>query len=133
MNYFTVLGVAFGLAAALKPLYMHVLPWDEQAFIAKTYARERPRWLVPVAILGLGLVALTWYVHFTTAVPYSWVLALVFSLTALKGIVLLFDYQRFQAWVAGLLRKDRGRGVVLIDVATGIVGVAIIAFTLLVY
>ena len=133
MNYFTVLGVAFGLAAALKPFYMHVLPWDEQAFIAKAYASERPAWIVPVAILGLGLVALTWYVHFTTFVPYSWVLALVFSLTALKAVVLLFDYQRFHALVAGLLRKDRGRGVVVIDIATGIVGVAIIAFTLAVY
>ena len=133
MNYFKLLGLVFGLAAMLKPVYMHVLPWDEHTFIAKAYAKRRPAWVVPVAVLGLALVALTWFVHFTTDVPYSLVLTILFSLTALKGLTLLLDYERFQRWVAGMLAKDRGRGVVLVDVAAGVIGLAIVALAVFVY
>ena len=133
MNYFKALGLVFGLAAALKPVYMHLLPWDENAFIAKTYGRRRPAWIVPLALVGLALVALTWYMHFTAGVPYSLILTLLFSLTAIKGITLLLDYERFQAWVAGMLARDRGRGIVLVDVAAGVIGVAIVLLALLVY
>jgi hypothetical protein len=133
MNYFKLLGLAFGLAAMLKPVYMHVLPWDEKAFLAKTYAAKRPSWIVPVALVGLGLVALTWYLHFTLGVPYSWILAVLFSLTAIKGVALLWDYERFQAWVAGMLATDRGRGVVLVDVAVGAIGLAIVLLAWFVY
>ena len=131
--YFKVLALVFGLAAMLKPLYMHVLPWDEQAFLAKTYAQRRPAWVVPVALLGLALVALTWFVHFTTDVPYSLVITILFSLTAIKGLTLLLDYQRFQRWVAGMLAKDRGRQVVLIDVGAGVFGLGVVLLAVLVY
>ena len=133
MNYFQVLGLVFGLAAMLKPVYMYVLPWDERAFLAKAYTKRRPAWVVPVAVLGLALVALTWYVHFTTDVPYSLVLTLLFSLTALKGLALLLDYERFQRWVAGMLSKDRGRGVVLVDLGVDTVGLAIVLVAVTVY
>ncbi len=133
MHYFQVLGLVFGLAAMLKPFYMHVLPWDEQAFLAKAYTQRRPVWVVPVAVLGLALVALTWYVHLTTDVPYSLVITILFSLTALKGLALLLDYERFQRWVAGMLAKDRGRQVVLIDAAVGVVGLAIVVLAVVVY
>jgi hypothetical protein len=131
--YFKVLGLAFGLAAALKPVYMHVLPWNEQAFIAKTYSKRRPAWVVPVAVLGLALVALTWYVHLTTDVPYSLVITILFSLTALKGLALLLDYERFQHWVAGMLTKNRGRGVVLVDIVVGAIGLVIVLLAVFVY
>ncbi len=133
MNYFLVLGMVFGLAAMLKPVYMHVLPWDEQAFLAKTYDRQRPAWIVPVAVLGLAWVALTWYLHLTAGVPYSWVVTVLFSLTALKAIALLFDYGRFQRWVAGLLKEDRGRGVVMVDLAVGAVGLVIVVASFFLY
>jgi hypothetical protein len=42
MNYFKVLGIVFGLAALLKPFYMHLLPWDENQFIEKFYSEKRP-------------------------------------------------------------------------------------------
>jgi hypothetical protein len=133
MNYFQTLGLVFGLAAMFKPFYMHVLPWDENAFIAKAYAQRRPAWIVPVVVLGLALVAITWYVHLTTDVPYSLVITILFSLTAIKGLALLLDYERFQRWVAGMLAKDRGRGVVVVDVVVGVFGVAIVVLALVVY
>ncbi len=49
-----------------------------------------------IALFGLGLVALTWYMHFTLGIANSIYLTVLFSLTAIKAVVLLLDYQKFQ-------------------------------------
>ncbi len=133
MNYFQVLGIVFGLAALLKPIYMHVIPWDENKFIAKAYSAKRPAWVVFVVVLGLGLVVFTWYMHLTTEVPYSIVITVLFSLTAIKGLVLLLDYQRFQQWVAGMLQRSRGREIVKVDIAVGVFGAALVLLSWFLY
>ena len=133
MNFFKVLGLVFGLAAFLKPVYMHLIPWDENKFLEKTYREQRPPWIVPVAIIGLALVALTWYMHFTSEIPYSIIMTILFSLTAIKAITLIVDYKRFHKWVAGMLAKEKGRNIVMIDVAVSIFGLAIILLAITVY
>jgi len=133
MNYFKVLGIVFGLAAFLKPFYMHLLPWDENSFIEKFYSEKRPPYIVIIALLGLALVALTWYLHFTLDIANSISLTVLFSLTAVKALVLLLDYQKFQKTVAAMLRKDRGRSVVLIDIAASIIGLIILVATFILY
>ena len=45
MNYFKVLGIIFGLLAMLKPFYMHLIPWDENKFIAKVTHKNAPNGL----------------------------------------------------------------------------------------
>ncbi len=133
MNYFKVLGIVFGLAAFLKPFYMHLLPWDENSFIEKFYSEKRPPYIVVIALLGLALVALTWYLHFTLGIANSIYITVLFSLTAVKALVLLLDYQKFQKTVAAMLRKDQGRGVVLVDIAASAFGLVILAATLYFY
>lgn len=132
MNYFKMLSLVFGFAALLKPFYMHVIPWDENKFIAKTYSKERPAWIVPVAIIGLLLIAYTWYQHLTTDVPYSIIITLIFSLTALKGLILLFDYQKFYGWVAKMLDRNQ-KEIVLVDVAAGLIGLIMVLLGLFLY
>jgi len=133
MNYFTVLGFVFGLAALLKPVYMHLLPWDENRFLEKFYSEKRPPWIIFIALLGLGLIALTWYLHFTLEVPNSIYITILFSLTALKAFTFLFDYQRFQKTVAAMLRKDRGRSIVKLDIGVSFFGLIILVATFLLY
>ena len=133
MNYFKALGILFGLAAFLKPFYMHLLPWDENSFIEKFYSEKRPPYIVIIALLGLALIALTWYLHFTLGIANSLYLTILFSLTAIKALVLLIDYNRFQKTVAGMLRKDRGRGVVLVDIGASVIGLIILAVTFYLY
>ena len=133
MNYFKILGIVFGLAAFLKPFYMHLLPWDEKSFIEKFYAEKRPPYIVVIALIGLALIALTWYFHFTLGIANSIYLTIVFSLTAFKALVLLLDYQKFQKTVAAMLRKDRGRGVVLVDIGASVIGLVILGLTLMLY
>jgi hypothetical protein len=119
--------------AFLKPFYMHLLPWDENKFIAKAYQKKRPTWIIIVALLGLGVVAFTWYKELTTDVAYSWVMSLIFSLTAIKALLFLFDYERFQTWVAAMLAKDKGKKIIWIDVFVGIFGLLIMVITYLLY
>jgi len=132
MNFFQILGIVFGLIAMLKPIYMHLIPWDENRYIAKTYSEKRPWWIVPVAIAGLLLVALVWYMELTTDVPYTLIITIIFSLTAIKALFFIFDYQKFQKWVAGMLAKKKGRKIVLIDIAAGLLGLVVIIASLLI-
>lgn len=133
MNYFKILGIVFGLAAMLKPFYMHILPWDENRFLARAYAEERPRWIVPVALAGLFLVVLTWYKEMTTDISHSIILTFIFSLTAIKAVYFLLDYSKFQRWVAGMLEKDNGKKIIVIDILTGIFGLTVLVISLVLY
>jgi cytochrome c biogenesis factor len=133
LNYFKVLGIVFGLAAFLKPFYMHLLPWDEISFIEKFYSEKRPPYIVMIALLSLALIALTWYLHFTLNVANSIYITVLFSLTAIKALILLLDYQKFQKTVASMLRKDRGRGVVLVDIGASVFGLIILVATFMLY
>ncbi|MGK7396286.1 MAG: hypothetical protein ACNS62_17035 [Candidatus Cyclobacteriaceae bacterium M3_2C_046] len=129
MNYFKILGIIFGLAALLKPVYMHLIPWNEQKFIAKAYQARRPRWILPVALLGLFLVIFTWYKEITTTIDYSWIITLLFSLTAIKAMLFLFDYARFQKWVTGML-DDNGKRIVKMDYWVGLFGLIVLTFSI---
>lgn len=130
MNYFQILGIGFGLAAFLKPFYMHVLPWDENKFIAKAYTRKRPKWIVPVAILGLLFVGFTWYMELTTDIKYSIIITIMFSLTAVKAIIFIFDYKKFYNWLDGMLRKNKGKKIVLVDIYAGLFGLALLILSI---
>lgn len=130
MNYFKLLGIIFGTAALLKPFYMHILPWDENRFIAKAYKKKRPRWVIPVALAGIAFVAFTWYKELTTNIRYSIVLTILFSLTSVKAVLFLFDYENFQKWVAGMLSRDEGKQIVVVDIFTGVFGLVVITLSL---
>ncbi|KYC46435.1 MAG: hypothetical protein AMQ22_02134 [Candidatus Methanofastidiosum methylothiophilum] len=130
MNYFQILGLIFGLLALLKPFYMHIIPWDENKFIAKTYSEKRPTWILPAAILGLLLVCFTWFMELTTDVSYSILITVLFSLTAIKGLTLLFNYEKFQSFVSGMLSKDRGKKIVMIDALVGVFGLIVVIISL---
>lgn len=133
MNYFQILGVVFGIVAFLKPFYMHILPWDENKYIAKAYSKKRPSWVIPVAIAGLALVGFTWYKEFSTDIKYSLIISILFSLTAIKAVVLIFDYEKFHRWVAGMLQKDRGRQVVMVDIFAGVFGLVLIVLSIILF
>ena len=130
MNYFQVLGIGFGLIAFLKPFYMHVLPWDENKFIAKAYTKKRPKWIVPIAIIGLLFVGFTWYMELTTNIKYSIIITIMFSLTAVKAILFIFDYKKFYNWLDGMLRKDKGKKIVLVDIYAGLFGLALFVLSI---
>jgi len=133
MNYFEILGISFGFLAFLKPFYMHILPWNEMKGIEKAYAEKRPTWVIPTAIAGILLVAFTWYKEVTTAIPYSILITLLFSLTLVKAVYFLFDYKKFQQWVSGMLKRERGKQIILVDIGASAFGLILIVVSVLVF
>jgi len=112
---------------------MHILPWDEMKGIEKAYAEKRPAWVVPTAIAGILLVAFTWYKEVTTAIPYSILITLLFSLTLIKAVYFLFDYKKFQQWVSGMLKRERGKQIILLDIGASAFGLLLIIVSVLVF
>ncbi len=130
MNYFQILGLIFGLAALLKPFYMHFLLKEGNQFIAKAYTEKRPEWIVPVAVIGLSLVAFTWYKELTTNIPFSIIITILFSLTAIKAVYFLMNYSAFQKWVVDMLGNDDGKKITVLNILTGLFGLIVIVISL---
>jgi hypothetical protein len=131
MNYFKILGLVFGTIALLKPVYIHVIPYDENKFIARAYSNKRPVWIVPVVIIGLLLVLYTWYIEITTNYAYSVVISLLFTLTAVKGLILLFNYRKFYMWVSKMLRTGGGKEILRVNIGASIFGFIMIILTII--
>ncbi len=133
MSYFQVLGFIIGLAAVLKIVLMLLRPQNATDFIARAYGEKRPVWVVPVFIITLGLVGYTWYMQFTTNVPYSIVVTVFVSLALLKVFFIVFDYQRFKKKVDATLAKEKGRDIFIQNILGGIIGLIVFLLALFVY
>lgn len=133
MNYFKILALFYGFAAFLKPFYMHLLPWDENKFLEKFYAKERSKWIIFAIFVGTLAVGFTWYKHFASEIEHSIIITILFSLTLIKGAVLAFDYEKFHTWVYNMLKKDKGKDIVIIDIFVCVFGLIILYLAFFVY
>ena len=133
MNYFQVLSIVFGLVLILTRPAIHFFPKQWNAFELNTaYTEKQPRWVWLVGLFGIGLVAFTWYKHFTTGVPYSLVITLLLTLTLLKMSQVLFNYKQFRAFVVQVLEYDR-KTLALINLAALFLGMASLLIGFLLY
>jgi len=69
----------------------------------------------------------------TTDIPYSLIITIIFSLTAIKAILFIFDYEKFQQWVEGMLAKGDGKKIVLVDILAGLFGLIVLATSIFIY
>lgn len=69
--------------------------WEEGC----AYKEKRPVWVVLVAVFGLMMIIAVWLVYILTSVPYGWVLAVLITLTAIKIITLLVNYDKFRTFL----------------------------------
>jgi len=76
--------------------------WNEWE-MKNAYKEEKPKWIYVISILGVLLVAYTWYMVITTDVAYSWVIAALISLTLIKITNLLFNYDKFRDFASTVL------------------------------
>lgn len=107
MIYFKVLcfvwaAVGIGSRVAMVWMGSRWARWEQE----KAYAAERPAWVVVVAVLGLLVIASTWWVYLAWEVPHGWVLATLLSLTFVKLTKLLFAYDQFRAFLVETLADD---------------------------
>lgn len=133
MDYFQVLSIVFGLILILTRPAIHFFPKQWNAFELNTaYTEKQPRWVWFVGLFGIGLVAFTWYKHFTAGVPYSLVITLILTLTLVKMSQVLFNYKQFRAFVVLVLEKDR-KTLNLINLFAFFLGVGCLLIGFLLY
>ncbi len=96
------------------------------------YTEEKPKWIWYVAIVGLIVIIFTWYMHFTTDVPYSIVITLIVSLTVIKTSQVLFNYEKFRAFVVKLFTEDR-KTLTKLNIVILILGIAVFSLGLFLY
>ena len=108
MNYFQVLAIAFGGILILVRPIMHLFPrrWAEFE-MSKAYTERQPAWVWAAGVLGVALVAFTWYRQITAPVPYSIIITLAITLTLVKLSQVLFNYKQFRAFAEKALTRDR--------------------------
>ena len=112
-TYFSVLafgwaGLGVGSRVAMFMMKDRWKSWEMNS----AYAEQRPAWVWVAGLAGLLLIALTWYMVITTDVRFSWILAVLVSLTGVKVSVLLFDYERFRRFASETL-ADRSKMIQL--------------------
>ena len=133
MNYFQVLSIGFGLFTIFIRSLMHILGERWTKFEMNTaYTAKRPTWIWAAVVIGLGVIALSWYKFFTTDVPWSIVITLIVTGTLAKLSMLLFNYDNFRNFAQTALVKDR-RIIIAINTAAITLGLAMVALGVFVY
>lgn len=133
MNYFQILSFSLGAVIILTRFLIEFFPkrWKEFE-LNSAYTEEKPKWIWYVAIFGLIIIAFTWYMHFTTDVPYSIVITLFVSLTVLKTSQVLFNYENFRSLVVRLFNEER-KTLTKLNVVILILGIAVFSLGLFLY
>ncbi len=127
MNYFQVVAIAFGGILILVRPIMHLFPkrWAEFE-MSKAYTERQPAWVWLAGLLGIALVAYTWYRQITTPIPYSIIITLAITLTLVKLSQVLFNYKQFRAFAEKALTRERSV-LAKITIATVLLGVVLVS------
>ncbi|MAT45095.1 MAG: hypothetical protein CL609_22410 [Anaerolineaceae bacterium] len=122
---FRWIALIWGVVAILtKPVFFTILGNQWRGLLINKAYREgkRSNWIIWVSIPLIFLIVFTWWRVAVEPVPLSWILAAVMSLSAVKLVTLLFDYNRFQNWVKSVLEdKQKERGMVIAVTISGMV------------
>ena len=129
INYFQFicfLWAALGIGSRIVMLVMGEkwAKWE----VSSAYTQNKPKWIYPVGVIGYFLVILTWYQFFVTDIKYSWMVAVLITVTTIKITVLLFNYKAFHNFLVSML-KDKKKmlqlniGVVLLSCVLVLMGV----------
>lgn len=107
-NYFSYLCFIWAAVGIITRVLMVTMgdKWNKWE-MEKAYASQKPAWIYIIGVLGLFVIALTWYQVFNLDVPYSWIMAIVISLTTIKLSALLFKYDQFRQFASETLNNPK--------------------------
>jgi dolichol kinase len=129
INYFSFLcfvWAAVGIASRL--LMIHLGDRWSKWELEKAYSQKKPKWIYTVGMLSLIIVGFTWYKVVVSQVRYSWIIALLVSLTLIKVFTLIFNYQQFRELAEEILH-DRKKltqlniGVIIFSIIFILIGI----------
>lgn len=131
-NYFSYLCFIWAIIGIVTRILMTVYGerWNKWE-MDQAYKEEKPKWIYLISLLGILLVAFTWYQVFNLDVEYSWIIALLLSLTLVKISALLFNYEKFRAFASETLNDPKKK--IRLNISVFIVSIVMILLGLFVY
>jgi uncharacterized membrane protein YdcZ (DUF606 family) len=131
-NYFSYLCFVWAAVGVVTRVLMVTMGdrWNKWE-MERAYASQKPAWIYAVGVLGLFVIALTWYQVFNLDVRYSWIMAVFVSLTTVKLSALLFKYDQFRQFASETLSNPQKMKKLNISVLT--ISIIFIALGLFVY
>mgnify|MGYP006280250261 CR=1 FL=1 len=84
MNYFSYLCFFGAIIGLISRFIIFRMGKSGKVGIRKSLYRKKPFWIYAAAVFGILLIVYTWIKVFTTEIKYSWLIALLFSLTSIK-------------------------------------------------
>lgn len=132
MNYFSFLCFFWALIGIVSRISMFVMKnkWNTWE-LNKVYSEIKPLWVNIICIFGITLIILTWVMVFITQIKHSWIIAALISITGIKVIMLLFNYDKFRRFVNNALyNKDK---MIIINVSVIVLSILLIWMGLVVY
>ena len=97
----------------------------------RAYTEKQPLWVWIVGFIGIGLVGITWYIYFITAVPYSIIITLIITLTMIKVSQILFNYQKFREFAVTVTTEKSMMKTM--NIVTALLGVVLVLLGVIVY
>lgn len=126
-NYFSILCFLWALIGIVSRIAMGKMgeKWAEWE-INRVYKKEKPKYLTYIGIFGYILVILTWFMVFITNIEYSWILAILITLTLFKITKILFSYEKYREFLIETL-KDKKK---MYQLNTAVITLSIILITM---
>jgi hypothetical protein len=108
INYFSILCFVWALIGIVSRILMIYLGdrWGKWE-LDKVYSKRKPKWIYVVGALSLIMIGFTWYEVIVSGIQFSWIIALLVSLTLIKVYTLIFDYQRFREFAKEILNNKK--------------------------
>ncbi|MBV1759027.1 MAG: hypothetical protein KMY55_14455 [Dethiosulfatibacter sp.] len=131
-NYFSYLCFIWAAVGIITRVLMVTMGdrWNKWE-MEKAYASQKPVWIYVIGVVGLFVIAWTWYQVFNLNVQYSWIMAVIVSLTTIKLSALLFKYDQFRQFASETLNNPKKMKKLNISVLT--ISIIFIALGVFVY
>ena len=129
LNYFSILCFSWALIGIGSRLIMIYIGqrWNKWE-LEKVYSEEKPAWIYFAGVAAFFLVGYTWFKVFTTDIRFSWIIALLITLTLIKISTLIFNYNKFREFAKTVLNDKQklmklNIGVVIFSVIFILLGI----------
>ncbi|MFO8022970.1 MAG: hypothetical protein R6U65_10925 [Perlabentimonas sp.] len=129
LNYFELLCYFWAFIGIISRILIISLgnKWNKWE-LKSAYSEKKPLWVYIVITVGYFLIGFSWYKVATTDIAYSWIIALLVSLTGIKISALLFRYNEFRTFAKTTLNSKAklirlNIGVVVLSIALVCMGI----------
>ncbi|WP_113672085.1 hypothetical protein [Vallitalea guaymasensis] len=132
MLYFKIMCFLWAAIGIISRIAMAVMKdnWNKWE-TTKAYKEKKTLWIYIVCIVGLILIALTWYIYIVYSIPYGWILGILISLTGIKILTLMFNYNKFQEFLHATLYNPKK--MLRLNISVIILSLILIAFGIWLY